>query len=78
MTYENRTKSPRSTGPERNGLPKGKSGFLAGGPVNRFSRRTAGNLRFSARYPVLENVVGRRTGGGKATGIQHSLSEDRS
>lgn len=74
VAYENRTKSAKCGGLETNGRRERISGPDGCVSVRRFTREARGYwASMRARRPA-ENVGLRRTGGGRGTGIQHSLN----
>ena len=76
MGWRHRTKFPKSTGSERKRLRREKPGIRSDPGGQQVRQETAGILRFSASTTPPENVIKRLSGGGKATGIQHSLNVD--
>jgi len=71
--FEFRTKTPKSSGPERNGRRRAIFRCLHAGPVNRFAPKTPGNLPLSAALGQAESAARIGTGGGSAPGCKRSL-----
>jgi hypothetical protein len=57
QVFEFRTKTPKSGGPERNGLRRAISGRLRAWPVNRSAPKTPENLPFSATSGQEESMA---------------------
>ena len=72
-----RTKSPQSTGPERNRGERADFGFPGGSPVHRSPPKTAGILGFSGLVGRTENGIRRAVGGGREARAQNSLDGGR-
>ena len=69
---EFRTKTPKSGGPEKNGLRRAIFGRLRAEPVNRSVPKTPGNLPLNAASGQAESTARMETGGGGATGSERS------
>jgi len=74
IAYEIRTKSPESSGLEKDGWRERNLGPGGQAAVLRLAPEAPQLLGFSTRSKRSENVDSRGTGGGSATGIQRSLN----